>query len=177
MTPPILVTAPTQRVVTVSELKAHLRVDHSDDDALIEGLEAAAVAHLDGWTGVLGRPIRSQQWRQEFTSSERARLAMPDVTEITVEAFDAAGDAVTVASTLMADYRGHWVEIVGGHDKARVTYTCGMKATQIPAAQMAVKLLVGHWYENRETVALGASPQSMPFAVDALVTAMRWVDF
>lgn len=177
MTPPVLVTAPTTPVVALADLRAHLRVDHLDDDAVITSLEAAAVAHLDGWTGILGRAIRPQVWRQEFAAGEPVRLAMPDVTTITVVAFDAAGDEVSVTATLKADYRGPWVDVVGAYDTLRVTYTCAMTATQLPAAQIAVKLLVGHWYANREAVTVGAAPSELPFAVDALVKAMRWMNF
>lgn len=177
MTPPVLVTAPTTPVVALADLRAHLRVDHLDDDAVITSLEAAAVAHLDGWTGILGRAIRPQVWRQEFAAGEPVRLAMPDVTTITVVAFDAAGDEVSVTATLKGDHRGPWVDVVGAYDTLRVTYTCAMTATQLPAAQIAVKLLVGHWYQNRETVNVGNIVNDMPYAVEALVAAMRWADF
>jgi uncharacterized phiE125 gp8 family phage protein len=177
VTPPVLVTAPTTPVVALADLKAHLRVDHLDDDSVITSLEAAAVAHLDGWTGILGRAIRPQVWRQDFTAGEPVRLAMPDVTSITVAALDAAGGSVSVTATLRSDQRGPWVEIVGAYDRVQVTYTCAMTAAQLPAAQIAVKLLVAHWYANRETAVTGTITAQLPFAVDALVKAMRWMDF
>ncbi|MEH7827111.1 head-tail connector protein [Gemmobacter denitrificans] len=176
MTPPVLVTAPTDPVVALEDLKLHLRVDHDDEDDLIEALQAAAVAHLDGWKGVLGRAIKAQTWRQEFTSSETARLALPDVSAITATGYDAEGETVAVTTTLKSDYRGHYVEVTGPYDTVRIDYTCAMAAQQLPAAQAAVKLLVGHWYENRESVVIGQSVSNLPLAVEALVTAMRWAD-
>ena len=177
MRPPVLITAPTEPVVTLAELLAHLRVDHSDEDDMIVSLERAAVAHLDGWTGVLGRAIRPQVWRQEFGATEVVRLAMPDVTAITLAGFDEAGESVTVSGILKADYRGPWVEVTGAYHTLRVTYTCGMTAAQLPAAQIVVKLMVGNWYANREAVVVGAAPAELPFAADALIKAMRWMDF
>src|SRR5690606_31689457 len=40
--------------------------DHSDEDTLIEGLIRAATEHLDGWTGLLGRCLVEQEWRQDY---------------------------------------------------------------------------------------------------------------
>ena len=38
-----LVTAAASNALTLAEAKSHLRVDHSDDDALIVGYAAAAI--------------------------------------------------------------------------------------------------------------------------------------
>lgn len=176
MTPPVLVTPPAAPVVSLADLKAHLRVDHADEDALITSLQAAAVAHLDGYKGVLGRAINSQVWRQEFEAGEPARLAMPDVTAITATGFDDAGAEVPIVATLKADYCGAYVEVTGSYAKLRVDFTCAMAAQQVPAAQAAVKLLVGHWYAHREAVVAGVSVATLPMAVGALVMAMRWMD-
>lgn len=174
MTPPVLVTPPAAPVVSLADLKLHLRVDGSEEDALITSFQVAAVAHLDGWKGVLGRAMLSQVWRQEFDASETARLLLPDVSAVEVTAFDDAGEEVSVASELKYDFRGPYVEITGSYAKARVDFTCAMPVQQLPAAQHVVKMLVAHWYENREAVGVSKAP--LPIAVDALVTAMRWVD-
>lgn len=58
-----LIEASAVDVVTLAEVKSHLRVDFADDDDLINGLIAAAVGQLDpsmgGW---LGRALRPQTW-------------------------------------------------------------------------------------------------------------------
>jgi hypothetical protein len=58
----VRVTAPTP-LFTTDELKLALRVDHSEDDALIDGLAAAVTAHLDGFSGILGRALVTQSWK------------------------------------------------------------------------------------------------------------------
>src|SRR5690606_14090696 len=63
---PILVVAPKMTPVSLDEAKAQLAVEHGDDDALILGYIAAAVDHLDGWSGILGRALVEQEWRQDF---------------------------------------------------------------------------------------------------------------
>ena len=184
MTPPVLITAPTAPVVTLAEMKAHLRVDHSDEDALITALEQAAVAHFDGWKGVLGRAIMEQEWRQEFDEWGSFRLAMPDVTDISVrycteETHGHSGEHVYDDApdvTVTRDLRGVLVTASGpATDNIRVEYTCAMPAQQLPAIKMAVMLLAAHWYENRE--AAGPKLEAAPLAVDAIVTALRWMDF
>lgn len=186
MRPPVLITAPTDPVVTLADLKLHLRVDHDDDDDLIEAFQSAAVAHLDGWTGVLGRAIMPQVWRQEFDAWGDFRLLMPDASDISVhycteETHGHSGEHVYEMITnfvVKTDMRGTLVTATGPTtDNIRVEYTCGMTATQLPAAQALVKLMVGNWYANREAVVVGTITAELPFAADALITAMRWMDF
>lgn len=174
MTPPVLITPPAAPVVALADMKLHLRVSHTDEDSLITALEASAVAYLDGWKGVLGRAIASQVWRQEFKAGEAVRLLLPDVTAIEVTAYDDAGLEVDVDAVLVNSFQGPTVSITGSYADLRVDYTCAMDATKLPAAQAMIKLLVGHWYYNRESVAVGVSVAEMPMAVAALVTAMRW---
>ena len=42
--------------------------------------------------------------------------------------------------------------------------------------EQAVLLLVGHWYANRETVAVGVSAIELPMATNALWKPHRWVN-
>lgn len=41
----------------------------------------------------------------------------------------------------------------------------------------AMLLLIGHWYEHREAVVVDASAQTLPMAVDALITPYRHYHF
>ncbi|WP_375414632.1 head-tail connector protein [uncultured Bradyrhizobium sp.] len=58
----VVVTPPEEPAVSLEEMKAHLRVDHDDDDDEIESLVAAAQAGFEdpdiGW---LRRPVALQQ--------------------------------------------------------------------------------------------------------------------
>lgn len=68
---------------------------------------------------------------------------------------------------------GRWG--VSGPLRLRATYT-GEPSAPDPV-QLAVKLLVGHWYENREAVVIdrGSAPHTVPMAVDRLLAAYRKV--
>ena len=108
---PVLVTAPAEDPVTLEEVKAHLRVIERDengaalpneDDALITALIKAAVTHLDGWTGVLGRCLVDQTWRLVYDAfTQCMRLPIGPVSAIvSVKWRNADGQLATVAAEL-----------------------------------------------------------------------------
>lgn len=176
-----LVTPPVLRVVEVHDLMEHLRVTGTEEAGLLDSFEAAAVAHLDGWTGVLGRAIRPQTWRQEFGGWGCHALALPDVTAVvSVTAEDADGVEVTGGTAVLrARANGGWMVDTKGADgtaipaRVWVTYTCALPASLLPTVEVIVKMLVGHWFENR--TAVSAAPMSeIPMAAQALIGAMRW---
>lgn len=165
-----LVTPPTEPVVELEDLKAYLRVTSDDEDSLIESLEQAAVAHLDGWSGVLGRAIRPQTWQQEFCGWGNLRLAMPDASDIVVSGLDTeGGDVVATQADLRVDRGGQYVIADGpSAERVFVQFDCGLSEAEIPAVQQAVKLIVGHWFENRSAVSDGPMTE-VPMAAAALV--------
>lgn len=170
-----LITPPASPVVPLADLKLHLRVDASDEDALITSLEAAAVGYLDGWRGVLGRAILSQVWRQEFDSWGLLRLAMPDVSEVTVTYLDTAGDEqIATMAELRNGPCGPVVDADGpSADRIFVDMTCAMSAAHLEVAKTTIKLLVAHWFSNREAVGPTAMADA-PMSAGALISAMRW---
>jgi hypothetical protein len=160
---PRRVTAPTDQIVSLSDMKAHLRVMHDDEDLLISSLIDAATAHMDGWRGVLGRCIMSQQWAVDCPGAGCWRMPFPDVLSVAAS----AGTA-----TLTHDSLG---SIVSLSEAATVTMTVQMPLDALPAVQAVVKLLVAHWFEQREAVTAAATMVTVPMAVDALLAPIRWV--
>lgn len=171
---PVVITPPSGPLVPLSDLKQHLRVLHDDDDALIMSYEAAAVSWLDGYSGVLGRAIQSQVWREAFPGWGCLRLALPDVSAVTVTYNDANGVAQIVAD---ATFRGEGsvviVDATGPADATdiAVQYTCALPAGDLPAIVQAVKMLVGHWYVRREAV--GEAVSTIPLAAEILIGHKR----
>lgn len=207
MISPVLITPPASLPVTLDEAKLHLRVDGADDDTLIAALLQAAVSHLDGWTGVLGRCLVEQTWRVDFDAFDRcARIPVWPVIEIkSVTWRNETGQVSTIADSnyaLRSDERGayvHWDKAysfpTGLYESAAVSVTvkAGYPTTPpvqadpeaeppveavaavstVPAAlKVAILLLVGTWFDNREAAVAGGVSE-LPFAVDALTAPFR----
>lgn len=170
---PELVTAPTGEVVSVADLREYLRIDGHEEDYLVQTLRDAAVAHLDGWKGILGRAILSQTWREEFTAWGDLRLSLPDVSSATVTYADENGAWQPATGTLRHDACGWYVETdeTVSAELIRVEYDCALPSEQLPAVVMAVKMMVSHWFDNRGV--MGGTGE-MPLAVDAILTPLRW---
>jgi len=57
-----LVNAAVETIISLDEAKAHLRVDHDDDDDLIGALIDAVVSYVEGPRGYLARALAEQTW-------------------------------------------------------------------------------------------------------------------
>lgn len=172
---PILVTPPTVPLVTLAEVKAQCRVDGTANDEVLSLLITAATAYLDGYAGILGRCMRSQVWREEFTGWGTLSLALPDVSAVVVTGLDEAGGTLAATNAeLKSDGLGAFVETEGpaAAARVRVDYTCEMPAAQISLAKQAALLLVSHWFDNRGIV--GVVSGQLPYAFEAIIAPLRW---
>lgn len=187
---PVLVTPPTALPVSLQQAKVHCRVDSGDEDDLIEGLIGAAVSHLDGYTGILGRCLMEQTWRQDFDRFARCmRLPLQASSLSSVTYRNAAGQVITIADTnygLKSDALGSYLRFENGYSFPSGLYEAGavtvnfksgaIAAEGVPKAIcQAILLMVGHWYVNREDVVTGTIATKLPLAVDALLAPWRRV--
>jgi uncharacterized phiE125 gp8 family phage protein len=179
---PVRTVAPTSEPVSIEEAKAQLRLDDFVEDDLVEALIAAARSHLDGYSGILGRALITQTWRQTFPAfDEPLRLPLRPVASVSsVTYYDANNASQTLSSAvygLFADALGSYVALKPGQtfpttydrrDAVSVTFVCG--ESEAPAAiKQAMLLLIGHWYANREAVVIGGPAVELPMAVAALL--------
>lgn len=186
---PVRTVAPATTPVSLSDVKAHCRVSHNDDDTVLTSLLNAAVGYLDGWHGVLGRCLVTQTWRQDFAGfSSCMRLPLGPVASITsITYYDADNVQQTLSAGvygLFTDERGSyaglkpgqsWPSVYSRADAVSVTFVAGSAAADVPAPiKAAIMLLVGHWNENREAVTAG-SMSELPLAVNALISPHRRV--
>ena len=187
---PILITPPAVDLLVLSDVKAHLRVDSSDDDALITALIAAATAYLDGYAGIMGRCLINQTWKlsQKYFGGMAVRLPFPDVSSVTVKYYDASNSEQTVSSAnyqLLEDDGGSLVEFYANvvppvpyvfrEDAVNITLVAGYgaAAANVPQAiRQAMLLLVADWYDNRQTMQAGRLAQ-LPFSVEALLAPFK----
>lgn len=186
---PVLIEAPAAAPVSLEEAKLHCRVDDDAEDALITGLVSAATAHLDGYTGILGRALVTQTWRQDFCRfGAKMRLPLRPVASITsVTYFDGDNAEQTLATSvydIFTDAAGSyvglkpdqdWPSAYARPDAVSVAYVAGVASDAVPQPiKQAILLMVGHWYANREAVAEGQM-RDVPMAVDALLRPYRSV--
>lgn len=189
MLAPVRTAAPAVTPVSLDEVKAHCRVEGTDSDPVLTVLLAAAVAHLDGWSGILGRAMVTQSWRQDFCGfATPLRLPLGPAASITsITYYDAANAQQTLADTVYAlrtDALGAYVDLkadqswpsaYGRADAVSVTYVAGTDAADMPAAlKAAVLMLVAHWFHHRSAVSTDNLAE-MPLGVAALIEPWRRV--
>jgi uncharacterized phiE125 gp8 family phage protein len=166
--PPRLVTPLTASLLTLEEARRHCRVDHSEDDVILGAGIAAAQGWLDGWSGVLGRCLINQQWRQDwpgFPAGPLLPLPFPDVSAAAITYIDPAGAEQTLstaayhivstasAAVLELADGAAWPATATRPDAVRVTFTAGYgaAAANVPAPiRSAALLVVGDLHRTRE---------------------------
>jgi uncharacterized phiE125 gp8 family phage protein len=183
MLSPTLITPPASPI-TLVEAKAHLRVDHADDDTLIGGLIGAAVAYLDGWSGVLGRALEEQTWEigldvfpckeirlplGPLVSVTSVKYTDPAGLEQTVDPADYEVDARPVEGWIVPAADFSWPATMDTINAVRVRWVAGT-GCPLPVKHAAL-LLIAHWYATRE--AAGATSAEIPLGVDALSAPWR----
>jgi uncharacterized phiE125 gp8 family phage protein len=191
---PRLVEAPGSLPVSLDEAKAHLRVEHSEDDLLIAAQLAAATAYLDGWSGILGRCLVAQSWARAFSAfpaCDEIHLPFPDATSVAVTYRPPGASVDTTLSSALYEVvrtaRGDVIRLVSGatwpatEDLAAavtITATYGYgTAADVPASiRAALLLMIGDLYRYRETVAVGVTSAEIrtSLTVDRLLAPYRF---
>lgn len=184
----VLVTPPAQEPVPLAEAKAHLRVDTADDDALIQALIVAAREHVEH---IIRRALVTQTWDLILDAFPADEIMLPrpplqSVSSITyrlqdgtVVTLDPANYVVDTKSepgrVVLAPGRSWPSDPLYAAGAVTVRYVAGYgDPAAVPVAiKQAILLLVGHWYENREAVAVGHTVIQLPMTVDALLWPYR----
>lgn len=185
-------TAPALTPISLAETKAHLRIDHPDEDALIAALIDAATSYFDAWTGILGRAMVTQTWDVSLDDFPSAAIHIPlgPVQSVSAVTYvDPAGITQTVSPTnyyvdtksldawVVPNAEFSWPQTMYAPNVVTVRFVCGFGApAAVPQAiKQSMLLLIGHWYENREGSVLGTTVAELPFAVNALLAPFRRV--
>ncbi len=181
----ILISGPAEEPVTLDEARAQLRLDGTDEDALLTALVTSACAVLEAETR---RAFVTQSWRLVLDLWPRRGIAIPlapvsGIARLALIDADGAfetldpslyetaleGDAPRIVAT------GAWPaprRRVGG---IAVDFVSGYGAAgAVPAPlKQALLLLAAHWFETRTPVAFGETPSEIPLTVAALVAPYR----
>lgn len=175
-------TPPATEPVTLAEMKLHSRIDNSDDDTLVTSLIIAARMQIEQMantkliTQTLALSIDS------LPDSGILYLDGPVQSVTTFEYTDLNGDLQEWDDTLyqvditanparlMPLYDEYFPDILNDYNSIVVTYVAGCgNANEVPAIlKQAIKMLVAHWYNQRETVG-EVQGYEVPYAVDNIV--------
>lgn len=184
-----LVTAPSGEPVDLATVKAQLTIDVSSYDGLLLGLLTAARRHVET---VTGRALYQQTWDAKFGAfpSDDDGIWLPkaplqSVTSVTYLDANGASQTWSSASYTVDAPSGPHAQRGRLYPKYGVVYPTtqdvpnaitvrfvagyGTTAATVPEElRLAIALLVGHWFENREaSTAGGVVP--IPMGFDALI--------
>lgn len=182
-----LVTPPSAEPLTLADAKAHLRVEHTAEDALIEGYISAARARCEEYQR---RAYLTQTWELTLDGFPYGAIRLPRPPLQSVESVTYR-DADGVMRTMDPDaYRvdtdgdvgeislapgASWPPARSGTGAVRVRFVAGAEDLQdvSETVRQAMRFYVGHYYANREAVAIGASVVAIPEAAKALLGPNR----
>lgn len=189
------------RSVSVAEAKEHLRiVDMTTDDDYIGVLIDTATAWCEDYCD---RTFADKQYTVAFDDFVDLRIGLPRPpvrlnataasATVTISYVDQGGTTQTltwsqsgtqqfrldrdhVPALVYPLYLENWPNVRLDDKAVQVTYLAGYGgAESVPTpAKHAIKMLVGHWYANRETVLTGSISKELEFAVSALLANLRW---
>lgn len=176
----VKVITPAAQVIPTVDLRAHCRTG-SDEDALLVGFLAAAVGYAEHYTQ---RSFGSQTLElalDEFPAGAIELVRGPVTGIASIKYLDSAGTEQTLSNTLytLDDYGlqawavpavdTEWPETLAAANAVKVRYVAG----DLPAAvKSALLLMVGHWFENRESSVPGTINE-LPLGVDSLLNTVK----
>lgn len=181
-----LIAGPALEPVSLDDARGFVRMDATDEDALLTALVAAARVHIES---VTGRALFSQQWRIVLDGWPcEGRLPLPiapalELLALRVHAEDGTTATLPTAGLLIDGDPARLLFpsdfdpgiALAERQAIEVDYRAGYGAAadDVPAPlRQAIRLLVGYWFENRDVAnpAAAVSP-----AVDALLAPYRRV--
>ena len=175
-----LVTKPANEPVTLDEAKDHLKIelDDSTEDALVSKLIIAARRRAENF---LWRAIMKQTWDYFLDvfpgSADIILLPLPPLQSVTtVKYIDLDGnqqtlaaslwkvDAVSEPARLVPAFNETWPSTREEINAVEIRFVAGYTDIgQVPEeVNSAMKMMMGTWYENRESLREGAELQPIP---------------
>lgn len=180
--------APSVEPVTTTAQKTWMRVDSSDEDALIGSLAAAARAYVEMATS---RQLITATWilkLDNFPAGDIVLDIFPLQTITSIKYFDNNDVQQTWSSSLYdvdtamepgrvrpASGQDYPSDVRGHTDDIEITFVAGHgdAASDVPDGIMAaINILAANWFENRESnTPIGLTP--VPMSLESLIWQYR----
>ena len=186
-------TQPTVEPVSLSEAKAHCRVDTDSDNAYLASLITAA---REWCAAYCDETFVHTQYVMSLDSFPANEIELPRPPMATAAGFTAVSvtytlenqttatlatnqyrvDRDSVPGVLRVNYSGSWPSHLMDYNAVKVTWWGGKGADGTGVEQRirnAILWLVGYWYERR-MAADGISMTEIPFGVKSLLDSAKW---
>lgn len=179
-------TPPAAEPLTLAEVRAHLRLDDTQEDALLSSLIATAREHLERETGLC---LMAQAWRlylDDWPADGIIRIAKSPVQAIqTVTVFDADGAPLHVPpEDHLLDGAGRparlWLRNPPAPGQTlngiEIEFSAGFgeAGTDVPdTLKRAMLIHVGHMFAFRGVVSPDQQPAGIPAGYERLIAPFR----
>ncbi len=172
--------------ISVNDAKDHLRLDLNDDDNYIQSLIDISVAMIEQYTRRFYRAADYKVHLDQFPY-DYIDLQFAGISEVTsVKYNNAAGTEVTLSSDDYDIDLKHepariyiaksktWPTTENAPNSVTISFSAGSDTTDNIEKPLvhAMKLLIGHFYENRQTVS-DRVHYKMPMAIEYLINPYR----
>ena len=171
-------------IITVADLKAHMRVTHTAEDTLISALRSAAISWVEEHCNIKLGSYTARGYLPGFYNSYIPIGPVTAVTEVkyqTTADTDYTNLTTLVASNWFTDtisqpariaFRDYPNVYEYALTPVVVSFTAGYSTMPAPVLQ-AIRLLVAHMYENRQEEITGTITTRLKFGLDALLNPFR----
>lgn len=166
-------------ILTAAQARAHLRIDDTAEDDKLVGFIATATDYVERETATAVGQATYTLTLDAWPTDGVIRLPVPPLVSIeSIQYRDPAGNLLTLSAT------GYAVDAYGcpgrvvlferpslAHVPAavRITFSAGYDTNAVPPTLLhAVRMLVGHYFENREA-AIDRRIDTVPLAVESLL--------
>ncbi len=184
-----LINPPANEPISVSEIKDHLRILNDDNNDDLSGLGVSARHALEARSGFAFLP---QVWAYQTERQGQTDIVLPITPVLEINALEIVHDD----GSLEAIDRDHFRVELGSvsrirlnqyslasqvvnfspRDHIKITFTAGHRSIGDipPELRHAIRILIAHFYENRES-ASQSRVYSIPRSIDALLAPYRKV--
>lgn len=196
-----VVTARPVDAVSLSEAKEQLRIESTvfDHDAALRRYIKAAHDYAEGITGRTLVQTTYDYWIDKWPAGDAIELPRPplqSVTSVTYTKWDSTSTTLTADDDYVADTDSEPGRVVLEYDETwptdelhpknpiKIRYVAGYAADSSPTdyranipeeIRIAILMLVGHWFNNREAGIAGVNMQTVPLgALDMLTLKKVW---
>jgi len=186
----VLKTAATSTVISLSEAKAFLRIDsdYDDDNTYITSLINVATQVVEEFTR---RRLMTQTYNLFYDEfPPYIDLQVGDVASVThIKYYDADNTLQTLATDqydvdtkvrpgrIYESEDGDFPNTYERPNAVEVEFIVGGTASDVPEPiKMAMYLIIGRYYENRQDVVTGTIASELPLMVDHLLTPYRLLE-